>query len=84
MGIEGDRYRLRMKDTRAFANFLDHAAMAAMNAAKVADGEAQVTGDGFRRLPEAEVAAAVQQIVAGRMESPDGPVAPLRAPAPRA
>jgi proteasome beta subunit len=42
-----------------------------------------VTGDGFRRLPEAEVAAAVQQIVAGRMDAPDGPVAPLRAPAPR-
>jgi len=37
-----------------------------------------VTGDGFRRLPEAEVAEAVQQVVAGRMDSPDGPIAPLR------
>jgi proteasome beta subunit len=37
-----------------------------------------VTGDGFRRLPEAEVAEAVQRIVAERMDSPDGPNAPLR------
>jgi len=37
-----------------------------------------VTGDGFRRLPEAEVAEVVQRVVADRMESPDGPVAPLR------
>jgi len=37
-----------------------------------------ITGDGFRRLPEAEVSEAVQQIVADRMDSPDGPVAPLR------
>ena len=37
-----------------------------------------VTGDGFRRLPEAEVAEAVQRVVAERMESPDGPNAPLR------
>jgi proteasome beta subunit len=36
-----------------------------------------VTSDGFRRLPEAEVAAAAESVVAGRMESPDGPVAPL-------
>jgi proteasome beta subunit len=37
-----------------------------------------VTGEGFRRLPEAEVAEAVQRVVADRMTSPDGPVAPLR------
>ena len=37
-----------------------------------------VTGDGFRRLPEAEVAEAAQQVVADRMDSPDGPNAPLR------
>lgn len=37
-----------------------------------------VTGDGFRRLPEAEVAEAVQRVVAERMGSPDGPNAPLR------
>lgn len=37
-----------------------------------------ITGDGFRRLPEAEVAEAVQGVVAGRMDSPDGPIAPLR------
>jgi proteasome beta subunit len=37
-----------------------------------------VTGDGFRLLPEAEVAEAVQRIVADRMNSPDGPNAPLR------
>lgn len=37
-----------------------------------------ITGDGFRRLPEAEVAEAVQRVVADRMDSPDGPNAPLR------
>jgi len=37
-----------------------------------------VTGEGFRRLPEAEVAEAAQRVVAGRMDSPDGPTAPLR------
>jgi proteasome beta subunit len=37
-----------------------------------------VTGDGFTRLPEAEVAEVAQQVVAGRMDSPDGPNAPLR------
>jgi proteasome beta subunit len=38
-----------------------------------------VTGDGFRRWPEAQVAEAVQQILADRMDSPDGPTAALRA-----
>jgi proteasome beta subunit len=37
-----------------------------------------ITGDGFRRLPEAEVAEVVQRVVADRMDSPDGPTAPLR------
>jgi proteasome beta subunit len=37
-----------------------------------------ITGDGFSRLPEAEVADLAQQVVAGRMASPDGPTAPLR------
>ena len=37
-----------------------------------------LTGHGFRRLPEAEVAEAVQRVVADRMDSPDGPNAPLR------
>lgn len=37
-----------------------------------------ITGDGFRRLPEAEVAEAAQRVVADRMDSPDGPIAPLR------
>ena len=37
-----------------------------------------ITGDGFRRLPEAEVAEVAQQVVADRMDSPDGPTAPLR------
>ena len=37
-----------------------------------------VTGNGFRRLPEAEVAEATLRVVAGRMDSPDGPVARLR------
>jgi proteasome beta subunit len=37
-----------------------------------------ITGDGFRRLPEAETAEVAQRVVAGRMDSPDGPAAPLR------
>jgi proteasome beta subunit len=37
-----------------------------------------VTGEGFRRLPEAEVAEVAQRVVAARMDSPDGPIAPLR------
>jgi proteasome beta subunit len=37
-----------------------------------------VTGDGFRRLPETEVADVAQRVVADRMDSPDGPRAPLR------
>ena len=37
-----------------------------------------ITGDGFTRLPETEVAAAVQRVVAERTDSPDGPNAPLR------
>jgi proteasome beta subunit len=39
---------------------------------------ATVTGDGFSRLPEAEVAEVARRVVADRMESPDGPIAPLR------
>jgi proteasome beta subunit len=37
-----------------------------------------ITGDGYRRLPEAEVAEVVQGVLAERMDSPDGPTAPLR------
>jgi proteasome beta subunit len=37
-----------------------------------------ITADGFRRLPEATVAEAVQRVIAGRMDSPDGPTARLR------
>jgi proteasome beta subunit len=40
---------------------------------------ATITGEGFRRLPDAEMAELAESVVAGRMESPDGPVAPLRA-----
>jgi proteasome beta subunit len=36
-----------------------------------------VTGDGFKRLPEADVAEVAQRVVAGRMSSPDGPIAVL-------
>lgn len=35
------------------------------------------TADGVRRLPDSEVAAIVDQVVAGRMGRPDGPAAPL-------
>jgi proteasome beta subunit len=37
-----------------------------------------ITGEGFRRLPETEVAELAGQVVAERMSSPDGPVALLR------
>jgi proteasome beta subunit len=37
-----------------------------------------VTGDGFRRLPETEVAELAERVVTERMASPDGPVALLR------
>jgi proteasome beta subunit len=37
-----------------------------------------ITADGFERLPEAEVAEAVQRVVAERLNAPDGPVAALR------
>jgi proteasome beta subunit len=36
-----------------------------------------VTGDGFRRLPETEVAELAERVVAERMASPDGPLALL-------
>jgi proteasome beta subunit len=39
---------------------------------------ATITDDGLRRLPESETAEYVQQVVAERMHSPDGPNAPLR------
>jgi proteasome beta subunit len=37
-----------------------------------------VTTDGFRRLPDEEVATITEQVVAERMTSPGGPQAPLR------
>jgi len=37
-----------------------------------------VTADGFRRVPEAEMAAHAQQVVDARLIHPDGPQAPLR------
>jgi proteasome beta subunit len=39
---------------------------------------ASVTGDGFRRLAEDEVATVTQQVVDDRMTQPGGPQAPLR------
>jgi proteasome beta subunit len=39
---------------------------------------ATITEDGFRRLPDTESAEYAEQVVAGRMQSPDGPLAPLR------
>jgi proteasome beta subunit len=39
---------------------------------------ATVTDDGFHRLSDAESADYAQQVVEGRMSSPDGPPAPLR------
>jgi proteasome beta subunit len=38
---------------------------------------ATVTGDGFRKLPEAESERYAQQVVRERMSQPDGPPAPL-------
>jgi proteasome beta subunit len=38
---------------------------------------ATVTADGFRRLPDAEMAAYAHQVVAGRLTHPDGPPALL-------
>jgi len=39
---------------------------------------ATITDDGFRRLPDSESAEYAQQVVSERMQSPDGPNAPLR------
>ena len=39
---------------------------------------ATVTADGFSRLAEPEVADVAQRVLAERMHSPDGPIAPLR------
>ncbi len=39
---------------------------------------ATITDDGFRRLPDSESAEVAEQVVASRMQSPDGPNAPLR------
>jgi proteasome beta subunit len=36
-----------------------------------------ITADGGRRLPDEEVAAIADRVIAGRMTRPDGPVAPL-------
>jgi len=38
-----------------------------------------ITGDGFQRLSDAEAADFAQQVVDSRMQSPDGPLAPLSA-----
>jgi proteasome beta subunit len=38
---------------------------------------ATVTADGYRRLPDDEIGATVQQVVDARTERPDGPAAPL-------
>jgi proteasome beta subunit len=36
-----------------------------------------VTGDGYRRMSDADVAAVADEVIAARMERPDGPIAPL-------
>ena len=36
-----------------------------------------ITADGGRRMPDAEVAAIADRVIAGRMNRPDGPAAPL-------
>jgi proteasome beta subunit len=38
---------------------------------------AVITGDGYRRLPDSEVAAIADRVIAARMDRPDGPAAPL-------
>ncbi len=43
---------------------------------------ATVTGDGYRKLPEAEAEEYAQQVVQERMAEPDGPQAPLRSARP--
>jgi proteasome beta subunit len=40
---------------------------------------ATITDEGFNRLSDTESADYAQQVVDGRMRSPDGPTAPLRA-----
>jgi proteasome beta subunit len=39
---------------------------------------AVVTEDGYRRLPEDEIAALVRSVIDARMTDPNGPQAPLR------
>ncbi|MEU5880697.1 proteasome subunit beta [Spirillospora sp. NPDC047279] len=39
---------------------------------------ASVTADGYRRLPDEQVGAIVDEVVQGRHDNPGGPVAPLR------
>ncbi|HYO29721.1 MAG TPA: proteasome subunit beta, partial [Thermomicrobiales bacterium] len=36
-----------------------------------------VTADGYRRMPDAEVAAIADEVLGARMDRPDGPAAPL-------
>jgi len=36
-----------------------------------------ITADGYRRLPDADVATVADRVIAARMDRPDGPVAPL-------
>jgi proteasome beta subunit len=43
---------------------------------------ATVTGDGYRKVPEAEAEECAQQVVQERMSEPDGPPAPLRSARP--
>src|SRR3984885_9180064 len=41
---------------------------------------ATVTGDGYRKLPDAESEQYAEEVVQGRMRAPDGPHAPLNTP----
>jgi proteasome beta subunit len=36
-----------------------------------------ITGEGFQRLPDSEVAVVADRVIAARMNRPDGPAAPL-------
>ena len=36
-----------------------------------------ITADGYRRMPDADVAAVADRVIAARMDRPDGPAAPL-------